>query len=137
MTLAKQLYVCYADGIENSNEERNQSSRKKVGAPLVRKLQEKSVRNLRGNKKCEDNYTTKEEIEEILDEGTTRSSSALPVSGFAFESIYSSCCAITWSFLCRPPPAAAKQLYMCYAEDFVSNDISQATICVLRWRQWH
>ena len=53
---------------------------------LVRKLQEKSVRNLRGNKKCEDNYTTKEEIEEILDEGTTRSSSALPVSGFAFES---------------------------------------------------
>ena len=67
-------------------EERNQSSRKKVGAPLVRKLQEKSVRNLRGNKKCEDNYTTKEEIEEILDEGTTRSSSALPVSGFAFES---------------------------------------------------
>ena len=86
MTLAKQLYVCYADGIENSNEERNQSSRKKVGAPLVRKLQEKSVRNLRGNKKCEDNYTTKEEIEEILDEGTTRSSSALPVSGFAFES---------------------------------------------------
>ena len=33
-----------------------------------------------------------------------------------------------------PPTAAAKQLYMCYAEDFVSNDISQATICVLRWR---
>ena len=24
-----------------------------------------------------------------------------------------------------PPPAAAKQLYMCYAEDFVSNDIKK------------
>ena len=27
-----------------------------------------------------------------------------------------------------PPPAAAKQLYMCYAEDFVSNHIKKLGI---------